>query len=727
MIVLGTKPGQHDACFALIRDGEPLFVYEVERFNRVKRATSTDLSVLFEGLAEYSISPADVDLVTNCMDPGELGKRKAQMSEYITPDKVGGIHRFLDWHLPSWYLLLREGGFPVSRIVNIRHHLCHVSGVYYSGPSNDAALLSVDGSGEAETSMLAHGRDGRISILGTTPHPHSLGHLYQGVTIWLGWGYGEEGKTMALAAYGDPQRFRRQLDSFIHVDDEGQFRYLPALQPGTLRYASTEIGRIVLPQLVGPGRRDGEEISQSHRDVAAAVQAICEEIMLKRARFLKRETGSKTLLLAGGVGLNSVTNGILAAESGFDDVIAYPQASDAGTALGGALYAYHNIGAPEQPRRWHMTHAYWGRSIDLENLDAASKTYQVRGRQSDDIAADAAETLAAGHVMGWVQGRSEIGPRALGNRSILANPLVPGIKDKVNGVKRREPWRPFAPSVLREDICTYFEADGDLPYMTMVARIRDEWRRPLDSIGHIDGTARVQTVTEESNPLFYRLLQEFKSRTGIGMLLNTSLNGRGEPLVQTCEQALRLYVNSALDAIVIGDRLFTDKTDALVGQSLIPYVWNIRKLPRTRLLVVPGELPASKSELLFNIVQDNPEARVAVSDGSAVAEAISAAGQEWIVSVPVLEPGDIASSYDAVAFYVPFPGDKCVFEEEIYYSPLAVLSRQIMEEAGISVYWIDSRGDVNSMRDSLYVHHDETPALAIPSAYQRFWTPAERP
>ncbi|MDF2257520.1 carbamoyltransferase family protein [Streptantibioticus ferralitis] len=723
MIVLGSKPGQHDACFALIRDGEPLFVYEVERFNRVKRATSTDLSVLFEGLAEYSISPTDIDLVTNCMHPGELEKRKSQMSEYVTPDKVGNIHRFLDWHLPSWYLLLRKGGFPENRIVNIRHHLCHVSGVYYSGPSNDAAILSVDGSGEAETAMLAHGRNGRISILRTTPHPHSLGHLYQGVTIWLGWGYGEEGKTMALAAYGDPQRFRRQLDTFIHIDDEGQFRYLPALRRGTLRYASTEIGRIVLPQLAGPRRQDGEEISQTHRDVAAAVQAICEEIMLKQARFLKRETSAKTLLLAGGVGLNSVTNGILSAESGFDDVVAYPQASDAGTALGGALYAYHNIGAPDQPRRWHMTHAYWGKSVDLGNLDAASKSYQVRGRPSGDITADAAETLAAGRVIGWVQGRSEIGPRALGNRSILANPIAPGIKDKVNGVKHRERWRPFAPSVLREDVNTYFEIDGDLPYMTTVARIRDEWREPLSSIGHVDGTARVQTVTEESNPLFYRLIQEFKIRTGLGVLLNTSLNGRGEPLVQTCEQALRLYVNSDLDAIVIGDRLFTDKTNAVVGQTLVPYVWNVRKLPRTRLLVVPGELPVGKCELLLHIVQGNPQARVALSDNSAVAEAVSATSQEWIVPVPALEPGDIAAAYDAVAFYVPFPGDKCVFEEEIYYSPLAVLSRRIMEEAGIPVYWIDSSGDVNFMRDSLYVHHDETPALAIPSAYQRFWMP----
>lgn len=723
MIVLGTKPGQHDACFALIRDGEPLFVYEVERFNRVKRATSTDLSVLFEGLAEHSISPADVDFVTNCMHPGELEKRKSLISGYMTPDKTGDVHRFLDWHLPSWYLLLREGGFPADRIVNIRHHLCHVSGVYYSGPSDDAAVLSVDGGGEAETAMLAHGRNGRISILRTTPHPHSLGHIYQGVTIWLGWGYGEEGKTMALAAYGDPQRFRQQLDTFIQFDDEGQFQYLPALRPGTLRYASTEIGRIILPQLVGPGRQDGEEVTQTHRDVAAAVQAICEEIMLRQARFLKRETGAKTLLLAGGVGLNSVTNGILSAESGFDDVVAYPQASDAGTALGGALYAYHNISAPDQPRRWNMTHAYWGKSIDLENLDAASKSYQVSGRQSADITADAAGTLAAGHIVGWVQGRSEIGPRALGNRSILANPLAAGIKDKVNGVKNRESWRPFAPSVLREDVSTYFEADGDLPYMTAVARIRDEWRQPLSSIGHVDGTARVQTVTEESNPLFYRLLQEFKLRTGIGLLLNTSLNGRGEPLIQTCEQALRFYVNSDLDAIVIGDRLFTDKSNALVGQTLVPYVWNIRKLPRTRLLVVPGELPVSKHELLFHIVQDNPQACVALPEDSAVAKAISSAGQERIVSASTLEPGDIAAAYDAVAFYVPFPGDKCVFEEEVYYSPLAVLSRRIMEEAGIPVYWIDSSGDVNFMRDSLYVHHEETPALAIPSTYQRFWTP----
>ncbi|MCC3769581.1 carbamoyltransferase C-terminal domain-containing protein, partial [Streptomyces sp. UNOC14_S4] len=559
MIILGTKPVQHDACFALIRDGEPLFVYEQERFNRVKHGMSSHLSVLFEALDEHSIAPRQIDLVTNCIDPARLDARKRQARTFLAGAAADAMERHLEWRIPTWHKTLLAAGFPADRVVNIPHHVCHCAGVYYAGPYEDAAVLSVDGSGETETSMLAHGTGDDLRVLRTTPLPQSLGLFYQGATMWLGWGFGEEGKTMALAAYGDPERRRSALDAFLHVDATGDYAFLPARRRGTHTYTSTELAATFFTRAFGPPRRPDEPLTPLHQDVAAAVQAVCEEIMLNSARHLRETTGSANLLVTGGVALNSAANGRLLRSGLFERIDVYPQANDSGTALGGALYAHHRLTGPGPRRRWHITHAYHGRAIDTGNLPRVAARHGQHGVRVDDWDT-VARLLAAGKTLGWVQGRSEIGPRALGNRSILGSPVAPDIKRRINdGIKHRENWRPFAPSVLREDLAEYFEADQDLPYMTVVAPIREEWRDKLASVGHVDGTARVQTVTEEQNPRFHALLTAFKRRTGLGVLLNTSFNDRGEPLVQTCEQAFRLYLTSTMDALCIDDRLFADK------------------------------------------------------------------------------------------------------------------------------------------------------------------------
>ncbi|MEO3890483.1 carbamoyltransferase C-terminal domain-containing protein [Nonomuraea sp. B5E05] len=699
VIILGTKPIQHDACFALIKDGEPLFIYEQERFNRVKHGMSSTLSTLFEALDEHAVKPGDIDLVTNCIDPARLDEVKDQTRTYMTQQAVDQTAAYLDWRLPTWHQSLISAGFPAERVVSIRHHVCHAAGVYYASPYRDAAILSVDGSGETETAMLVHGSGQDLEVLRTTPHPQSLGLLYQAATYWLGWGFGEEGKTMALAGYGDPERHREQLDTFVLIGEDGDFSYAPAAALSNSRYTPVEMAQDVFAACFGPARRSREPLTQLHKDVAAAVQAVCEDIMLKSARHLRERTGSRTLLLTGGVALNSVSNGRIMRSGLFDEVVVYPQANDSGTALGGALYAYHQL-AGRRRGSWHMEHPYWGKPIDTDNVERAAATFGQRGRRMDDVVEAAADLLAEGRTLGWVQGRSEVGPRSLGNRSVLGNPLVDGIKQRINdGIKHRENWRPFAPSVLREDLSTYFEADQDLPYMTVVAPIREEWRDRLASVGHVDGTARVQTVTERSNPRFYALLKAFKARTGVGVLLNTSFNDRGEPLVQTCEQALRLFTTSEMDALAIGDWLFSDKQPAGTAAPFAPWLDNFAKLPDNRLLLVDGDPPLPEA-MRAHLLALRP--KLAIVD----------AGQSDI--------DDLCMGYDAVVRYIDRTADTFVFDRALYYSDTAETARRIMREAGLPVYWIDSRGDVVPARDVLYIRHDraDTP---VPSSYERYW------
>ena len=710
MIILGTKPAQHDACFALLKDGQPLFIYEQERFNRVKHGMSSDLSVLFDAIREYDIRPEDIDLITNCIDHELLPQRQEQVRNFLHGPALENMEDYLTWRLPVWHRLLVGAGFPEEKIVNIRHHLCHCAGVYYSSPAEEAAILSVDGSGETETAMLAHGVDGKITILRTTPHPSSLGHFYQAVTFWLGWGFGEEGKTMALASYGTGRYCGQLLDQFIEVDETGFFQFKPIDGSGSCGYSSQELTTLVFERLFGAARAPHGPISQLHKDVAASVQKICDDVMLNSARFLKRVTGAKTLLLAGGVGLNSVSNGRILRERIFENVQAYPQANDTGTALGGSLYAYHNLlGLPDKRSRWVMTHAYWGKKVDLENVEQVAARYGLRGQRQTSIYEVTADLLNQGLVVGWVQGRAEVGPRALGNRSILGNPLIPGMKDKINRqIKHREMWRPFAPSVLREDASLYFEADQDLPYMTVVATIRPKWRQQLSSVGHVDATARVQTVTEEGNLPFYTLLRAFKAKTGIGILLNTSFNDRGEPLVQTCEQAVQLFIRSQMDALVIGDWLFVEKPIGVEVPAFAPYRVNFDKLPQTRLLVVCNEPCAPFAEMMAYLAGLNRQARFSVPE-SASAQSIPDARERFV------KPEEInlkfLADYDALVFFVPHSGDRFVFDRRLYYSDFAQFSREAHEHLGLPIFWVDINGDVTLMDTLLYIHHGERKPL----------------
>jgi carbamoyltransferase len=722
MIVLGVKGGEHDACFALVKDGEPVFVYEQERFNRVKHGMSSDLTVLFEGLAEHGISPDDIDVVANCGDPDLVPERLRQAGQYLTGSAYAKAAENVKWRHPTFQRVLVAGGFAEDRVVGVRHHVCHTASVFYASRFDDAAVLSIDCSGEADTAMLSHCTDqGGVNVLESVGVPHSLGRFYESVTYWLGWGFGEDGKTMALAAYGDPERYLEKLSTVFRVADDGFFEFDSTLTDGTFSYSKEEVSDQVIEGLFGPRRTRDGELQQHHMDVAAAAQELCEQVMVRLAVTLKKRTGSNALLLTGGVASNSVGNGAIRSARVFDHVVTYPHITDSGTALGAALYVYHQKRQQKSRRRWEMRHPFLGRSIDLERIHEAADAAGLEGFQCGDPAAAAADRLAAGQIVGWIQGRSEIGPRALGNRSILGNPLTPGIKTRINlEVKHREDWRPFAPSVLEQDQGIYFDATESLPYMTIVAPVREEWREKLASISHVDGTARVGSVSESFNPLFYRLINEFKTRSGIGMVLNTSFNDRGEPIVQTCTQALRLFGSSGMDALIIGDWVFEDKQNARVDE-FNPLSDNCHQLPDRPSLVVSLQNVELTQRAMNVILRQRALSVLSVCMPWACETAqingckvLPVDGQEGLI--------EAARSWPQIVALVPWRADRFIFDPSVYYSDFAEVCRSLIESGTHELFWIDIHGQIVLARDVLYVHHQKLP-LGVPAAYDRYWQP----
>lgn len=390
-LILGTKIAEHDGCFALVRDGEPLFVHEEERFNRIKHGLSCAAAGLWEGLSDFGVDLDALDLVTNYIDETLVGGRhKLYRDFYAGGDRAEADRRYdrVAWQMPLYRRLLIGLGVPEHKIVDVRHHLAHCAGVFYPSPFHEAAILSIDGGGEAETVVLAHGADERIDVLESLPHPHSLGHFYLAATRWLGWDYGEEGKTMALAAYGQPRFYKLLCDQVIDIEPRGNFRFKLPLSADA-----------AIAEALGPGRGAGE-ITQRHKDVAASAQRITSEIMIRLAGTLRRETGSRNLVVTGGVGLNSVANGEIMNSGLYDHLLAYPQANDTGTALGGALWAEYNLVGRKRRKWWVMEHAYLGREIDAENAPAVAQRYGLEFRRVRNPAETAARLIADGKIVG---------------------------------------------------------------------------------------------------------------------------------------------------------------------------------------------------------------------------------------------------------------------------------------------------------------------------------------
>jgi len=466
-------------------------------------------------------------------------------------------------------------GRPAPRVFPVEHHLAHMASAFFCSPFEEAMCLTVDGFGDFVSTMMAVGRQSRISVLRRVHFPHSLGLFYTAMTQHLGFlGFGDEYKVMGLAAYGEPayaDRLRRVVPACRDGTFRLDLRYFRHLSEGvdmTWDDGAPVLGLVFTPaleELVGPARHPGDELTQRHKDLAASLQRVYEERFFSLVRALQRETGLKALALAGGCAMNSLANGKLFVETDVREVYIQAAAGDAGTALGAALWVQHAVfGAP---RGFVMEHCSWGPAYATPEVRRAiaaaipgsggrdgtwGEVNIETARDEEQLIAETAGALARGEVIGWYQGRAEWGPRALGNRSILADPRRGDMKELLNAkIKRRESFRPFAPSVLEERTGDWFTIDYPDPFMIKVYPIRPEKRSLIPAVTHVDGTGRLQTVSRRTNPLYWQLIHAFEQVTSVPMVLNTSFN-ENEPIVNTPAEALDCFLRTRMDRLVLG-------------------------------------------------------------------------------------------------------------------------------------------------------------------------------
>ena len=439
---------------------------------------------------------------------------------------------------------LRSRGDPAFAWHFVPHHLAHEASAFLAAPFDECAVLTMDGRGEDTSTTYGVFADGRFSSLGQVALPHSLGLLYEEITDFLGFlRSSDEYKVMALASYGKPA-YVAALREIVRSAGGGQY----TVQRGELQ------------ERFGPPRKRGAPVTQREFDIAHSLQQTLEETALDMVHWLHGESRMRDLAMAGGVALNCVMNAAIRDRGPFRNVWVQPAAGDAGTALGAALWTdYNERGRP--PQRWRMDHAYLGPAFDDDEIQQFLDWSKCAYRHLDDVPAETAQLLAQGKVIGWFQGRMEFGPRALGARSILASPIDPAMQSRLNEIKDREDFRPVAPVVLEEDASEWFENATIAPYMLFVFRVREDKAARIPAVRHVDGTARVQTINRGQHALYYDLLRAFKARTGVPVLVNTSFNTRGEPIVCTPRDAVESYFTSPLDALVIG-RFCLEKSPA---------------------------------------------------------------------------------------------------------------------------------------------------------------------
>ena len=555
MITIGINYSQmHDSSACIVRDGELLFAVAEERLSRVKHDAgfpklSIEACLKFAGVTAERVDEVCFGWQTAWPVYRQDLKCYATGRWPITYLNVlNSTRHFVSmWHQQSGANRFRlHFGNVKARMRFVDHHLAHALSAYpYSG-FDDAAIVIMDGRGAWEATSIWHGHDGRVDHVLTIPTPDSVGLFYSEFTEYLGFQRNsDEWKVMGLAPYGQPG-----IDLSAFIDPDGKpYRVHVNHLIGNGAGSAPQIAR-----QLGPARVPESEIEDRHKNVAFAVQDACEIAMMSVVKMALEKTGSRNLCLAGGVALNSKANGKIAASGLVDKIFVQPAASDDGVALGAALAPYLDNGGRAPIKA--MRHAYLGPAFDDDVIEIALRTYKLRYTRVSDPAAIAAELLSQSKILGWFQGRMEFGPRALGSRSILADPRDPEMNAKVNNaVKFREWWRPFAPSFTKEAAGEYLESATDSPFMILTAQVRPEKRGVIPSVTHVDGSARPQTVEKEINPLYWRLINEFGMRTRVFAVMNTSFNLRGEAIVHTPTDAVRTFFSSGMDALVIGSFL----------------------------------------------------------------------------------------------------------------------------------------------------------------------------
>jgi carbamoyltransferase len=587
--ILGLNAWHGDSAACLIRDGAIVAAAEEERFRRVKHWAGFPSEAIRYCLAAGEIDMSDVDHVAINRNPKANLPYKLAFMLRQRPDWRYVLDRLR--HGRRWASVAEEiaRGFPQSafrgQVHHVEHHIAHIASAFLVSPFDEAVAVSVDGSGDFATAAWGIGRGTKVEIDGRVPFPHSLGIFYEALTQYLGFpNYGDEYKVMGLAPYGTP-RYLAELSNVLLLQRDGSFRL-------NLRYFRHHNERRVfewqdcapssgilfseaLEELLGPKRLSADPLEQRHKDIASSIQHVFEGAFFALLDRAYEHYQVPQLVLSGGCAFNSVANGKVYERTKFRRCYIQSAAGDAGGALGAAMHVWHSLG--DHPRGAPMQHAFLGPEFPDQEIEEAiaqaltarpDRLINVRRAANEkQLCDEVAAAIASGKVVGWFQGRMEWGPRALGNRSILCDPRRADMKDILNRkIKRRESFRPFAPSVLREAVPEWFETDDDVPFMMQVFRIRQEQRAQIPAVTHVDGTGRLQTVTREANPRYYQLIECFRDITGVPMVLNTSFN-ENEPVVCVPGEALDCFLRTHMDILAIGNFLLSREGDGVAARQ----------------------------------------------------------------------------------------------------------------------------------------------------------------
>jgi carbamoyltransferase len=576
MNILGINAYHGNASAAVVCDGRLVAAVEEERFNRIKYAAGFPAQAIRYCLKEAGLKLEEIDQVAVPRNPyARLGTKLfyALRMPSFARGRAKVLAKFMGVREALAAAFDTDPKTIAARFHRIEHHQAHLASAFFVSPFERAALLSADGLGDFASTMWGSGSGNRMEIADAIAFPHSLGLYYTAVTQYLGFlKFGDEYKVMGLAAYGEPERleafrdivrfdtngngngFRLGLEYFVHHRNGPEMSWAEADKTPTLgKLFSEEMSR-----RLGAARSPEEPLEQRHRNLAASLQARLEEVYLGMLAKLAKATGLKSICLAGGVAFNCVANGKIFESTPFEQVYVQPAAGDAGLAVGAAYYVWHQkLG---KPRSFVMDHAYWGPGFSAAEIRAALEAsgiaregYIVAELPEQELARRAAAIIADGKILGWFQGRAEWGPRALGNRSIVADPRRADMKDILNRrIKHREIFRPFAPSILAEATGEWFAKSHPSPFMTLAYAVRPDKRGLIPAPTHVDGTGRLQTVTREANPRYYALISAFRDLTGVPVVLNTSFNDN-EPIVCRSEEAIDCFLRTKMDALVLGD------------------------------------------------------------------------------------------------------------------------------------------------------------------------------
>jgi len=587
MYTLGVSCFFHDAAAAILNDGQLIAAAEEERFTRRKHDYNFPEEAIDFCLRRAQITGQELDSVVFFEKPFLKLERILTTTAASYPSSSVVFQKAMTtWLKDKLWIKGKLANYlklDPKKVIFCEHHISHAASSFFCSPFEDAAILTVDGVGEWATATFGEGHGTDLKLLGEIRFPHSLGLLYSAFTALLGFEVNEgEYKVMGMAPFGRPE-YKDKVEKLIRLGSDGSFHL--DMKYFSFDRSSTDTYNEKFVELMGPPRapespffteesgypsyfgpkpadfRKQADNNQHYANIASSIQSVTEDVLVHMSRHLQQRTGLKRLCLAGGVALNSVANGRILREAGFDEIFVQPAAGDGGGALGAALWAHHVVAG--RPRKFQMDHAYWGDEHSngsiVDYLNSQSVKHESFDNE-DTLCRKAVAALEGGSVVGWMQGRFEWGPRALGNRSILADPRRAEMKEIVNTkIKFREPFRPFAPSVLIDKASDFFDARiaKQLParFMAMVADVRPEAKSKIPAVTHVDGTARLQTVLPETNPLYARLLSEFERATGVPILLNTSFNLRGEPIVNTPAETLSSFARSGMDMVVMGNTI----------------------------------------------------------------------------------------------------------------------------------------------------------------------------